>query len=113
MFEKIKNHPKDKNVFGVRTQGKPCEKSLSVFHFQFSIFLSRTVPPERLTYLYSTDATNSAFCIIITHGLEESLLRCYDEIIVIQGGRISEQGKFDALMEKKGYFYSLYNVFQN
>ena len=51
--------------------------------------------------------------IIITHGLEESLLRRYDEIIVIQGGRIAEQGKFDDLMSKKGYFYSLYNVFQN
>ena len=51
--------------------------------------------------------------IIITHGLEESLLRCYDEIIVIQGGKIAEKGKFDELMENKGYFYSLYNVFQN
>ncbi len=50
--------------------------------------------------------------IIITHGLEESLLRRYDEIIVIQGGKIAEQGKFDDLMNKKGYFYSLYNVFQ-
>ena len=51
--------------------------------------------------------------IIITHGLEESLLRCYDEIIVIQGGKIAEKGKFDELMENKGYFYSLYNVFQS
>ncbi len=51
--------------------------------------------------------------IIITHGLEESLLRRYDEIIVIQGGRITEQGKFEELMDNKGYFYSLYNVFQN
>ncbi len=51
--------------------------------------------------------------IIITHGLEESLLRRYDEIIVIQSGKIAECGKFDDLMASKGYFYSLYNVFQN
>ncbi|MBR2478977.1 MAG: ABC transporter ATP-binding protein [Clostridia bacterium] len=51
--------------------------------------------------------------IIVTHGLEESLLLRYDEIIVIQGGRIVEQGHFNDLMEQKGYFYSLYNVFQS
>lgn len=51
--------------------------------------------------------------IIVTHGLEESLLLRYDEIIVIQGGRIVERGHFNDLMEQKGYFYSLYNVFQS
>ncbi len=51
--------------------------------------------------------------IIITHGLEESLLRRYDEIIVIQSGRIAERGAFIELMAQKGYFYSLYNVFQS
>ena len=51
--------------------------------------------------------------IIITHSLEEPLLRRYDEIIVVQGGRITEKGGFDELMAEKGYFYSLYNVFQN
>lgn len=51
--------------------------------------------------------------IIVTHGLEEALLRRYDEIIVIQGGKITETGHFDDLMAQKGYFYSLYNVFQS
>ena len=51
--------------------------------------------------------------IIVTHGLEESLLLRYDEIIVIQGGRIVEQGHYNDLMSQKGYFYSLYNVFQS
>ena len=51
--------------------------------------------------------------IIVTHSLEEPLLRRYDEIIVVQGGKITEKGKFDELMAEKGYFYSLYNVFQN
>lgn len=51
--------------------------------------------------------------IIVTHGLEEALLRRYDEIVVIQSGRVAEQGHFDELMAKKGFFHSLYNVFQS
>ena len=48
--------------------------------------------------------------IVVTHRLEESLLRRYDRIIVLRGGAVVEEGTFEALMEKKGYFYSLYNV---
>jgi ABC-type multidrug transport system fused ATPase/permease subunit len=36
----------------------------------------------------------------------------YDAIIVMHNGEIAETGKFDDLMERKGYFYSLYNVSQ-
>lgn len=50
--------------------------------------------------------------IIVTHGLEEALLRRYDEIVVIQSGKVVEKGHFDGLMANKGYFFSLYNVFQ-
>lgn len=49
-------------------------------------------------------------CIVVTHRLEEALLRRYDGIIVLRDGRIAEQGTFDALMGKYGYFYSLYHV---
>ncbi|HEX3022386.1 MAG TPA: ABC transporter ATP-binding protein [Lachnospiraceae bacterium] len=48
--------------------------------------------------------------IVISHKLEESILRMYDEIIVLNGGRIAEKGCFDKLMEEKGYFTSLYQV---
>ncbi len=48
--------------------------------------------------------------IVVTHRLEESLLRQYDEIIVLRDGFVTEQGTFDSLMAKTGYFYSLYNV---
>ncbi|HEX3077379.1 MAG TPA: ABC transporter ATP-binding protein, partial [Lachnospiraceae bacterium] len=48
--------------------------------------------------------------IVISHKLEESILRMYDEIIVLNGGRIAEKGCFDDLMEEKGYFTSLYQV---
>lgn len=48
--------------------------------------------------------------LVVTHRLEEALLEQYDEIIVLRGGEVCECGAFTALMEKKGYFYSLYNV---
>lgn len=48
----------------------------------------------------------------MTHGLEESLLRRYDGILVLKDGRIAETGTFDELMEKKGYFYALFTVAQ-
>jgi len=50
--------------------------------------------------------------IVVTHSLEESLLRQYDGILTLKAGKLVEQGSFDALMEKKGYFYSLYTVSQ-
>ena len=48
--------------------------------------------------------------IVVTHRLEESLLRRYDAIIVLRDGHITEQGTFETLMEKKQYFYSLFCV---
>ncbi len=50
--------------------------------------------------------------IIVTHKLEESTMRKYDEIIVLNHGVIVEKGKFDVLMDNKKYFYSLFNVSQ-
>ena len=50
--------------------------------------------------------------IIVTHTLEESLLRRYDGILVLKDGRIAEAGSFDELMEKKGYFFALFTVAQ-
>ena len=48
--------------------------------------------------------------IVVTHRLEEALLRQYDEIIVLRDGRIIEQGTFENLMEETGYFHSLFTV---
>ena len=50
--------------------------------------------------------------IVVTHGLEESLLRRYDGIVVLKDGRIEESGSFDELMERKGYFHALFTVSQ-
>ncbi len=50
--------------------------------------------------------------IIVTHTLEESLLRRYDGIFVLKDGLIDEAGSFDELMSKKGYFYALFTMAQ-
>ena len=48
--------------------------------------------------------------IVVTHRLEASQLRRYDEILVLKNGRVAEQGCFEELLERKGQFYSLYTV---
>ena len=50
--------------------------------------------------------------IVVTHTLEESALRRYDAILTLRDGSIAEQGSFEELMERRGYFYSLYTVSQ-
>ena len=50
--------------------------------------------------------------IVVTHTLEESLLRRYDGILVLKDGCVAEAGTFDALMAQKGYFYALFTVAQ-
>lgn len=48
--------------------------------------------------------------IIITHKLNESILKKYDGIIVLKDGCLIENGTFEELINNKGYFYSLYNT---
>ncbi len=48
--------------------------------------------------------------IVVTHKLNENLLKQYDEILVMKSGQIVEKGTFSELMEKKNNLYSIYNV---
>ena len=48
--------------------------------------------------------------IVVTHSLEENLMRRYDKILVMRDGRIEEQGTFDELMALKKYFHALFMV---
>lgn len=50
--------------------------------------------------------------IIVTHRLEEALLKKYDQILVLRNGKVEEIGTFEELMEQREYFYSLYTVAQ-
>jgi len=50
--------------------------------------------------------------VIVTHDLDENILRRATCLFALKNGVVSERGTFDALMEKKGYFYSLYTVSQ-
>ena len=50
--------------------------------------------------------------IVVTHTLEEDIMKRYDGIVVLKDGRIEETGNFDELMQKKGYFYALFTVAQ-
>ena len=48
--------------------------------------------------------------IVVTHSLDEAVLRRYDEIVVIKDGTIKEMGDFDSLIGHDGYFKALYTV---
>ena len=50
--------------------------------------------------------------IVVTHSLDESLLKRYDCVLTLKNGSIAESGSFEELMAKKGYFYSLFTVSQ-
>lgn len=50
--------------------------------------------------------------VIVTHDLDENILRRCSGLIALKNGEVSEQGTFGELMEQKGYFYSLFTVSQ-
>ena len=50
--------------------------------------------------------------VIVTHDLDEAILRRCTGLFAVKNGVVSEQGTFGELMERKGYFYSLFTVSQ-
>ena len=50
--------------------------------------------------------------VIVTHDLDENILRRCTGLLALKNGAVSEQGTFEELMERKGYFYSLFTVSQ-
>lgn len=50
--------------------------------------------------------------VMVTHTLDEAILRRCDAIITLKSGTVKEMGSFDELMKDKGYFYSLFTVSQ-
>ena len=50
--------------------------------------------------------------MIVTHDLDENILRRCTGIFTLKKGQVEEQGSFADLMQQKGYFYSLFTVSQ-
>ena len=50
--------------------------------------------------------------ILVLHDLDARILSRVDRICVLKEGEILEEGVFSELMEKKGYFYSLFTMEQ-
>lgn len=48
--------------------------------------------------------------IVVFHKYNKTLLSQFDEIFAMKRGKIIERGDFQTLMQKEGYFYSLYNI---
>ena len=50
--------------------------------------------------------------VIVTHDLDENILKRCTGLFALKNGDVSEQGTFEELMAQKGYFYSLFTVSQ-
>ena len=50
--------------------------------------------------------------VIVTHDLDENVLRRCTGLFALKNGKVAEAGTFDELMDRKGYFYSLFTVSQ-
>jgi ABC-type multidrug transport system fused ATPase/permease subunit len=48
--------------------------------------------------------------VVVTHKLNESLLRKYNRIVFMKNGVIAETGSFEELLAKKGEFYNLFRL---
>lgn len=81
-------------------------------HMPFLIMDEATASLDNQTaYQIEQDILNKEdlTALVVTHKYQESILKMYDEIIVLQHGKVIEQGSFKDLMERKEYFYSLYH----
>jgi len=50
--------------------------------------------------------------VIVTHDLDENVLRRCTSLFTLKNGVVEERGTFEELMDAKGYFYSLFTVSQ-
>ena len=49
--------------------------------------------------------------IVVTHKLNDNILKQMDKIIVMKNGRVVECNTFEKLYDKKGEFYNIYKVY--
>ena len=48
--------------------------------------------------------------LVVTHKLNETILKKYDRILFMKDGVIVENGSFVDLMDRKGEFYKLFGL---
>lgn len=60
------------------------------------------------TIYHDVNRNRDKTIIMITHR-RESIMQC-DRLYVLNKGECIEEGSFESLMEKKGYFYNLFNT---
>ena len=60
------------------------------------------------TIYHDVNKNRDKTIIMITHR-RESIMQC-DRLYVLNKGECIEEGSFDSLMKKKGYFYNLFNT---
>ena len=48
--------------------------------------------------------------LVVTHKLNENILKRYDRILFMKSGVIVEDGSFGDLMDKRGEFYKLFEL---
>ncbi|NMX03992.1 peptidase domain-containing ABC transporter [Mobiluncus mulieris] len=61
--------------------------------------------------LYTVFENMQCALLAITHRLET--VRTFDQIVVLENGRVVESGTFDALIESKGVLFSMYNAYKS
>lgn len=62
---------------------------------------------EQIIQSAMTELMKGKTCFVIAHRL--STIKNADKILVMDGGNVTEQGTHAELMERKGYYYRLYN----
>lgn len=62
--------------------------------------------------LSSILAIKDLTCIVVTHRLDQNILKQYDKIVVLHNGKVEECDTFENLLKKKGLFHSLYTISQ-
>jgi len=58
-----------------------------------------------LNFLNTIDEFGGKIYIMVTHKIDDGLKK-FDEILVMDRGKLIESGNYEELLKKKGYFYN-------